>query len=247
MSVVELETYATELERRGYAIVRNAVDEVTLAQLREQLTLKTSDAATSRRGGSTFGVRDLLNEAPSVKDLSESSAVRTIVERIAGARARVVRGVFFDKTPDANWKVAWHQDLTITVQEKIETEGFRAWTKKAGIDHVQPPDNVLEQILTVRIHLDDATVSNGALKILPGSHKLGRLAAERIKELRMERDAVVCEARSGDCLLMRPLTLHASSASDSPQHRRVVHLEFAACELPNGLQWYEAARASVHV
>ncbi|HEX6908763.1 MAG TPA: hypothetical protein VF142_00130 [Longimicrobium sp.] len=39
-------------------------------------------------------------------------------------------------------------------------------------------------------------------------------------------------------LVMRPALLHASSPATRPGHRRVVHLEFAADELPHGLQWH---------
>ena len=43
---------------------------------------------------------------------------------------------------------------------------------------------------------------------------------------------------------MRPLLLHASSASQSPRHRRVIHLEYAADPLPGGLVWDREATAS---
>jgi hypothetical protein len=43
--------------------------------------------------------------------------------------------------------------------------------------------------------------------------------------------------RQGDAILMQPLLLHASSTARLRSGRRVVHLEFAAEELPNGLRW----------
>jgi hypothetical protein len=58
----------------------------------------------------------------------------------------------------------------------------------------------------------------------------------------IERDEFALVANAvdlprGGVLLMRPLLLHASSASQVPRHRRVLHIEWAAQELPGGLQW----------
>src|SRR5262245_7189469 len=86
------------------------------------------------------------------------------VEPILGPGAFVVRGLFFDKTPRANWKVSWHQDLTIAVRVRIEAPGFGPWSLKAGVVHVQPPAEILERMATVRLHLDDCSESNGPLR-----------------------------------------------------------------------------------
>jgi hypothetical protein len=40
---------------------------------------------------------------------------------------------------------------------------------------------------------------------------------------------------------MRPLLLHASARSTSPRPRRVVHIEYAARDLPQGLEWFDTA------
>lgn len=154
-----------------------------------------------------------------------------------GADARLVNGLFFDKTPDANWKVAWHQDLAISVKERMDVSGFGPWTLKAGVHHVQPPPAILECMLALRIHLDDTNEANGALKVIPGSHKLGRLTAVEISLISHETAPVLCEAARGSVLAMRPLLLHASSAGSSPNRRRVIHLEFANCALPGSLAW----------
>ena len=109
---------------------------------------------------------------------------------------------------------------------------------KAEIQHVQPPINGLENMLTLRFHLDDADETNGALKVIPKSHNLGRLSAEEIKSLRQANETHLCSVKKGDCLIMRPLILHSSSAGTSPKNRRVIHFEFSAEALPNGLNWY---------
>lgn len=108
--------------------------------------------------------------------------------------------------------------------------------------HVQPPARVLERMLTVRLHLDDCDETNGPLLVLPGSHRGGRLAASEIQRQRTLTPSVACPVPGGGALLMRPLLLHASSASQSPRHRRVIHLEYAAEPLPAGLQWHQNGR-----
>src|SRR5205809_630917 len=101
---------------------------------------------------------------------------------------------------------------------KADAPGFGPWSVKDGVPHVQPPVHLLEQMLTTRLHLDDCDETNGALRVLPGSHRLGRLSGERIRQLRGRHPDHVCHLSAGDALLMRPLLLHASSRSRSNHH-----------------------------
>lgn len=151
-----------------------------------------------------------------------------------------MRGILFDKTPDANWKVAWHQDLSIAVRAKHDALGYGPWSVKAGIPHVQPPVNVLRSMLTVRLHLDECDERNGPLQVLPGSHVDGVLAPAEIETWRQRIKPVACLVPAGGALLMRPLILHASSPAKRPTHRRVIHIEYAAAELADGIEWYDA-------
>ena len=162
---------------------------------------------------------------------------QSLVCPILGEGAFPVRGIFFDKTPEANWKVGWHQDLTIAVRERRDAAGFGAWSEKAGVVHVQPPPEWLARLLTVRLHLDDCPPENGALRVLPGSHQAGRLRDSEIAEWRERGAETVCAVPRGGALVLRPLLLHASSASEHPVRRRVLHIEYAAENLPDGLQW----------
>ncbi len=229
-----------ELQEKGFLLLKGVLDEEIITDLIDQLSdLKPSNAVTSKNE-SIYGVRDLLNLSPKIRKFSESETVREIAKKFFGRTTKIVRAIYFDKTPNANWKVPWHQDLTIAVKRKRETEGFTAWTQKAGIQHVQPPVEILEKMLTLRFHLDDADESNGALKIIPKTHKSGRLSAEEIKIARKANETVLCSVKKGDCLIMRPLLLHSSSAGLNPQHRRVIHFELAAEDLPNGLTWYDS-------
>jgi hypothetical protein len=192
-----------------------------------------------QRAGRTYASRSLLR-LPAIRELASSIKIREAVEPILGCSAFAVRALLFDKVPEANWGLAWHQDLSITVRERCDAPGFCAWSVKDGVVHVQPPEQIMARMLAVRVHLDDANSSNGALRVIPGSHIDGRLSPGTIATRISSDSAMSVDAPAGSVLAMRPLLLHASSPSESPEHRRVIHLEYAAEPLPHGLQWHES-------
>ncbi|MBS0469697.1 MAG: phytanoyl-CoA dioxygenase family protein [Proteobacteria bacterium] len=194
----------------------------------------------SKRGEAVFGGRNILATLD-IASLANEPRLFDLVESIIGPNARAVRGLFFDKTPSANWPVAWHQDLTLAVAERVEIEGWTAWSLKAGVHHVQPPSDILERMATLRIQLDDSDADNGPLRVLPGTHRMGRIKATQLTALRAEISEQACIAPIGSVLAFKPLLLHASSAAKSPRHRRVIHLEYApAGLLPPELSWASA-------
>ena len=182
------------------------------------------------------GRRNMLS-VPVVEALATSEKLLDLVRPHTGGEPRPVRASWFNKSVETNWLVAWHQDLAIAVRERVDVPGFGAWSVKEGVPHVQPPAEVLQRMLSVRIHLDDADGENGALRVIAGTHRLGRLSAEQIAALRAEREETLCVAAAGNALLMRPLLLHASGRSTRDRPRRVLHLEYAGRDLPGGLTW----------
>lgn len=218
-----------EVEQHGFAVVPRVIE---TEEQRELLSTLGPVAGAGRRG---------LLALPAVAALARSARLLDLVRPHLPSAPFPVRAIYFDKSSDTNWLVPWHQDLTLALRASAEVPGFGPWSTKDGIPHVQPPAELLQQMLTVRLHLDDADESNGALRVLPGSHRFGRLSAERIQELRSQQSDVLCAVAAGDALLMRPLLLHASSRSTSTRHRRVLHIEYAAFLLPVELNWHEAA------
>jgi ectoine hydroxylase-related dioxygenase (phytanoyl-CoA dioxygenase family) len=130
------------------------------------------------------------------------------------------------------------------VYKRQDVPGFTGWSVKQDVLHVQPPARVLENMLTLRLHLDDCGADNGPLRVLRGSHLRGRLTDEKIEQCKRDCEEVICLVPRGGVLLMRPLLLHASSPAKHPCHRRVVHLEYAADSLPGRLRWFEPMPAS---
>jgi ectoine hydroxylase-related dioxygenase (phytanoyl-CoA dioxygenase family) len=234
-----LSNLKTQIDRDGFAIVPDVLSAASVASIIELIeTARSQQRAESVSNSSdTYGMRNLTDVVPSLKDLLRTASLAKLVEAILGSNPFMVRATLFDKTPDANWGVFWHQDLSIAVAERHEVEGFSAWTRKAGVHSVQPPMELMQQLIAVRLHLDDCLKTNGALKVLKGTHRLGRLQSAEVDASRGEQTEVVCEVPVGGALLMRPTLLHASSPMEEPTSRRVIHFEFAAFELPNPLQW----------
>ncbi|CAN5553528.1 phytanoyl-CoA dioxygenase family protein [soil metagenome] len=221
------------LARDGFAIVddcRAPIDELLAA-------VRSPDASGVRsHGRSVFAVRNLL-AIRAVAEFARSDAVRALVEPVLGPSAVAVRGILFDKTPGANWKVPWHQDLSIAVKQRVEVDGFGPWSLKAGVTHVQPPVAVLDQMCTLRLHLDACGEDNGPLKVVPSSHRFGVLSVERLTAVVTTGPIVSCCVPQGGAVLMQPLLAHASSAATRPGHRRVIHIEFSGAALPPPLSW----------
>lgn len=214
---------------RGYEIHRGLLPDIHIAQLREE-----ADEVASAAG--SVCVRHLRGRSEIFHKLSLSDMVYGIIPW----DLRPVRSILFDKTAEENWPVAWHQDLTIAVAGQVHAEGYGPWSQKDGTPHVQPPLSLLRNMMTLRFHLDDTPSSNGALYVIPGSHRHGRIAAGDLPRFTQD-DAVVCECRPGDVLVMSPLLLHSSRRATEPCRRRVLHFEYArAGDLAPGLCWAEA-------
>lgn len=217
------------MEQHGFLVMPRVIE---AAEQQELLSVLGPISGAGRRG---------VLALPAVAALARSPRLLDLVRPHLSSKPFPVRAIYFDKSCESNWLVSWHQDLTLAVRARAEVPGFGPWSTKEGIPHVQPPVELLQQMLTVRLHLDDADESNGALRVLPGSHRLGRLSSMRITALRAQQEDFLCAASAGDLLLMRPLLLHASGRSTSTRHRRVLHIEYAGFNLPAALCWHEAA------
>lgn len=234
MTTAATERTAT-LQEQGFLPVEDVLDAATVEQVLAGLEARPGGA----RGRN---LRNVFDEVPAAQEVLRHPRVVELLDAVLGPRWFAVRAIVFDKTPDANWFVGWHQDQCITVKERVDVPGFGPWSVKQGVVHVEPPVAVLERMVTLRLHLDDCGEDNGPLKVVPGSHLGGWLNPEQIAERRQRDGVVTCTTRRGGAILMRPLLLHASSQATSPNHRRVLHIECAADDLPPPLEWHERRR-----
>ncbi|WP_423606505.1 phytanoyl-CoA dioxygenase family protein [Sphingomonas sp. MS122] len=198
--------------------------------------LRDFEAAISPLPEDRPGLR--LSGVPGLAELlGPQGAIGSLVAPLASGPARPVRAILFDKSPSANWSLAWHQDRTICVRERRDLDGFGPWTVKSGLLHVAPPFDLLARMVTIRIHLDDVPAGNAPLLIAPGSHHFG-LVREDMIEAVVERCGIhACLARAGDIWVYATPILHASEAAAAPRRRRVLQVDYAAFDLPGGLSW----------
>ncbi|WP_179954134.1 phytanoyl-CoA dioxygenase family protein [Denitrobaculum tricleocarpae] len=172
----------------------------------------------------------------------ESRLTRVARDLVPGAFP--VRILAFNKTSEMNWSVPWHQDRVIAVKERHELEGYNAWTRKAGIWHVEPPVALLEEMFFARIHLDDSDGSNGCLQVGLGTHRSGRIAAKDVLEVAEQAEVEDSVAKRGDVLFVKALTLHRSSPSQQSSSRRTLRIDYSVRSLPAPLEWALSERSN---
>lgn len=234
---MEYTSLKQQLADKGYAITKPLFNAVEIDAILRHVAEVDPAKPTFRKTTDLFAIRQFLKEVPAVQPLLFKPAFNALVEELVGKNAFLVKSIYFDKPEQSNWFVAYHQDLTISVDQKIDRKGFGPWTVKQNQFAVQPPLTILENNLTIRIHLDDTTESNVALKVIPGSHCKGVYRPEAI-DWQQETEEI-CPVELGAVMLMKPLLLHASNRTTNQQRRRVIHLEFSNEALPKPLQWSE--------
>jgi len=218
-----------KLEELGYQIIEKVYSNEEI----EAILAYLETAAFEKK----FGVRAFLIDHPILINLLFTDRLKAIIQSIS-TTAKPIKSLYFDKPPSANWIVNWHQDLTINVEGQTTQKGFKNWRVLPERTVVQPPLDFLENIFTIRIHLDDCLRTNGALQVVKASHQEGVIPMKDwLKNKEGER--AICEVKKGGILLMKPLLLHASKRTENNKNRRVVHIEFCDMELPTGLAWKE--------
>ena len=206
-------------DERGYSIYPHIFD---AAEMRQALNALEATPLPRTKAGA----RHILN-VPAVNAIARDSRLLSIAATFVGRGAVPFRATLFDKSPTVNWLVVWHQDTALPLCRRIDSADWGPWSEKAGILYAHAPAWALEQVIALRVHLDDSTSANGPLRVLPDTHRRGVLSDEQIEELAARTAAVDCIAPSGGVVAMHPLTVHASSKSSDNNPRRVLHIEYA--------------------
>lgn len=227
-----------EINSEGFTILNNVYTENELEKLISLIEKKTennTENATFRKSQDLFAIRQFHKEIPETLDFIFNQNLKDIIENTFGKGYFITKSIYFDKPEKSNWFVAYHQDLIISVNKKIEIENFKNWTVKQNQFAVQPPTAILEKNFTIRIHIDKTTKDNGALKVINNSHSKGIF---RVENLEIENETI-CEVEKGGIMIMKPLLFHASNKTTNNERRRVIHIEFSNQQLPDGLDWSE--------
>lgn len=233
----EFTTYKQDLLENGVSIVNKIYSAEEVARILAVIDQADTSNDTFRKTTDLFAIRQFLKEIPSAADLIFTDKLKTLIKDMMGDNCFVVKSIYFDKPETSNWYVAYHQDLTISVDKKLELENFGPWTTKQNQFAVQPPIAFLENSTTIRIHLDDTDEHNGALRVIPKSHLKQIYRPESI-DWSKEMETTCCVEKGG-VMLMKPLTLHSSDRTTNNKKRRVIHIEFSTMELPPELKWAE--------
>lgn len=231
------QTYLSDIETFGFTTIPDVYTFEEVDAMIDLIIRTDTDKETFRKSADLFAIRQFLKELPEVMNLVFNIRLREFISTLFGPDYFVVKSIYFDKPEGSNWYVAYHQDLTISVDKRLDIPGFGPWTVKQNQFAVQPPLDVLENNFTIRIHLDDTDADNGALRVVNGSHRKGIYRPENI-DWSKEQESV-CNVPKGGIMIMKPLLLHSSSRTTNRKKRRVIHIEFSNRELPVGLEWAE--------
>ncbi|SKB89585.1 phytanoyl-CoA dioxygenase family protein [Chryseobacterium balustinum] len=234
---MNLQNHKNLIQENGFTVINNIFSDKEIERISEVIQNIDTSKETFRKSEDLFAIRQFLKEVPDVKDLIFNKNLKTIIKEIFGDNYFVVKSIYFDKPEKSNWYVAYHQDLTISVDKKIDLENFGPWTTKQNQFAVQPPLDILENIFTIRIHLDETDENNGALKVIPKSHAKGIYRPETI-DWNVETENI-CNVEKGGLMIMKPLLLHGSNRTINGKKRRVIHIEFSDKELSEQLCWSE--------
>jgi hypothetical protein len=203
----------------GFQVFPSALDRGEVARIAEGF----EDETIVR---SRAGARHLMQH-PVVDRLARDPRLVALACRFLGPSAIPFRATLFDKSPDNNWLVVWHQDTALPLRERRDVPGWGPWSVKAGIAYAHAPATALSRVVALRLHIDDSSSDNGPLRVLPGTHTLGVLSDGDLTRLARDIEAVDCSAPAGGVVAMRPLLVHASSKAETNHRRRVLHIEYA--------------------
>ena len=232
------------IQENGFTVLKNVFDQPSIERLLTSTAAGLSAGTTENIKtslGETYAARNLIKLAPELATMWRCDRLIDLLQTTLGDSVGLVRVLYFDKHPNRTWALPWHQDMTIAVQNNsLPSSVFCKPTTKSGVAHVEASEDVLKQMLTLRIHLDEVTDDNGPLKVICGSHH-GKVSDQTATATEQSHAVDTIYAAAGDGLAMRPLISHASGASTpgTTRHRRILHLEFSGQpKLPDGFQWY---------
>lgn len=229
-------SYHQQIDDSGFTIVNDIYTQVEIDAMIAIIENADQSKNTFRKTADLFAIRRFLHDVPGIKGLVFNNRLKQLISELFGGDYFIIKSIYFDKPERSNWFVAWHQDLTIAVDRRTDINGFGPWTTKPGSFAVQPPENILKENFTVRIHLDETDENNGALKVIKGSHH-GVIRAGNIDK--DARNTTFCKVKAGGVMVMRPLLMHASDRTTNNNKRRVIHIEFGRSALPEGVNWAE--------
>ncbi len=131
---------------------------------------------------------------------------------------------YFCKMPHDPKNVGWHQDASYWPLSPSKT-------------------------VTVWLAIDDATIENGAMRFIAGSHHLGHLTARHrepdensvlgqiVENAEAHGEPVDVELKAGEISIHTDLLLHGSNANPSPKRRCGLTLRYCTSDVRASFRW----------
>lgn len=178
--------------------------------------------ALLRPGEDPKDIREWHETSTYLYDLCLNPKVLDLVEGILGPNFFLWASNFFIKPPFTHATVGWHQDAYY-------------WP--------MAPHNTV----TVWLAFDDVDAENGAMKIVPGSHRAGLLQHSRstqtdsVLTLELESgtfneaDAVQFQLKAGQVSLHDDRAVHGSPGNPSPRRRAGLTMRYSGTHVKNDL------------
>lgn len=229
--------HISNFKNDGFAVLNTIYSDAEVAAISSCIEKASAERKLAENSKHLFAIRQVIAKIPELKSLLFTEKFHELLTSIFEEDCFLTKAIYFDKPSESNWFVAYHQDLSISVDRKQDVSNYKNWTFKKEQYGVQPPIDILENIVTIRVHLDKTEKENGALKVIPTSHLKGIYRPETIDWTTETKH--ICEVEKGGVMLMKPLTLHASNRTTNHKQRRVLHLEFSTKQLEKPLEWQE--------
>lgn len=220
-----------QFEREGYlrlgqvaadselSALQRRMDDIMLGRIRYNDMFFQLDSETGEYGnvpsggrwaGATLAYRkiEVLERDALFLGYMQHPIFREITRRVYGEDVSVFRAMFMNKPAGRGTVLPYHQD------------GGTQW----ALDR--------NPLITVWTALDDATIENGCVQVIPGSHRLG-LLSERGHTITPEQEAAHCrdeesvflDAKAGEAILLHNWLLHRSGVNTIDRPRRA----FSVC------------------
>lgn len=179
------------------------------------------------------GERSADKVFPIVQELVSDPNLMRIAEGYLTGNISIVQVKLFESTPAK----AWHQERNVVLNRKVDVADWGPWHEQCGVQYVQPPIEVLDNMVTLRLQLDAANEKSGYLRIIPRSHNTGLMSDEEIKAYAASHESIDCFTEAGDVFAMRPHVLQKTCEGSDGSARRVLQIEYCGYKLPAELEW----------
>jgi hypothetical protein len=103
------------LRLKGYTVIEDIFGPDEIGAIAGCIIRANTSKPTFRKSDDLFAIRRFLEEVPEVQPLIFNARLNAVIAEYFGSGYFVVKSIYFDKPEQSNWFVAWHQDLTISV------------------------------------------------------------------------------------------------------------------------------------